>query len=78
MLLCFLCGRVGGSFVAWTSGYYSEKGKRDLLREEWPKLLKEAHEKARAEEAGKRLTTKEDIDNVNRTGSSCNARNGKN
>ena len=55
---------LGGSFVAWIGGYYAERGKRDLLREEWPKLLDEAREKAHAEEAGKRLATKEDIDSV--------------
>src|ERR1700691_319675 len=51
---------LGGSFVAWIGGYYAERGQRDLLREEWAKVLQEAREKAHAEEAGKRLATKED------------------
>lgn len=55
---------IGGSFVAWIGGYYSEKGKRKLLREEWPKLLAEANEIEYQKERGKRLATKEDIDNV--------------
>lgn len=55
---------IGGSFVAWVSGYYSEKGKRDLLREEWPKLLAEAKEKAYQEESGRRLATKDDVENI--------------
>jgi len=63
-LFTLLGAVLGGTLVAWFSGYYSEKGKRDLFREEWPKLLDEAYAKARAEEAGKRLATKEDIDNI--------------
>jgi hypothetical protein len=55
---------VGGSFVAWIGGYYSEKGKRKLLIEEWPKIMAEARKKSYEEEIGKRLATKEDIDNV--------------
>ena len=55
---------IGGSFVAWIGGYYSEKGKRDLLVEEFPKLLVETRNKAYEEEKGKRLATKDDIENV--------------
>jgi hypothetical protein len=63
-LFSFLGAIFGGSFIAWISGYYSEKGKRELLREEWPKLLDEARQKSYAEETGKRLATKDDIGNV--------------
>jgi hypothetical protein len=63
-LFGFLGAILGGSFIAWISGYYSEKGKRELLREEWPKLLNEARQKSYAEEVGKRLATKDDIGNV--------------
>jgi hypothetical protein len=55
---------IGGSLVAWLSGYYSEKGKRKLMREEWPNLLAEAHEKAYEEERAKRIATKDDIESV--------------
>src|SRR5258708_34762309 len=55
---------IGGSLVAWMSGYYSEKGKRKLMREELPNLLAEANKRAYEEERGKRLATKEDIKNV--------------
>jgi hypothetical protein len=63
-LFSFLGAILGGSFIAWISGYYSEKGKRDLIREEWPKLLDEARQKSYEEETGKRLATKDDIGNV--------------
>jgi hypothetical protein len=63
-LFSLLGAVIGGSFVAWIGGYYSEKGKRDLFAEEFPKLLAEAREKAYAEETGKRLATKDDIENV--------------
>jgi hypothetical protein len=63
-LFGFLGAILGGSFIAWITGYYSEKGKRQLLREEWPKLMTEARQKSYEEEAGKRLATKEDIGNV--------------
>ena len=63
-LFGFLGAILGGSFIAWITGYYSEKGKRDLLREEWPKLLEEARQRSYEEEAGKRLATKADIENV--------------
>lgn len=63
-LFSLLGAILGGSFVAWISGYYSEKGKRELLREEWPRLLDEARQKSYEEETGKRLATKDDIGNV--------------
>ena len=63
-LFSLLGALIGGSLVAWIGGYYSEKGKRKLLTEEWPKLMVEARETAYHEEEGKRLATKDDIDNV--------------
>jgi len=63
-LFTLLSAFVGGSLVAWLGGYYSEKGKRKLLREEWPRMLAETGEKAFVEEMAKRLASKEDIANV--------------
>lgn len=53
---------IGGSLVAWLSGYYSEKGKRLLINKEFPKLLQQASEIAYVEEKGKRIATVEDLE----------------
>jgi hypothetical protein len=50
--------------VAAIGAYYSEKGRRKLIKEGWPRLLAEARDKSYAEERSKRLATKEDIENV--------------
>jgi hypothetical protein len=55
---------LGGSLVAWLSGYYSEKGKRKLIKELWPELLVQARDTAYETEKGKNLATKEDVDQV--------------
>jgi hypothetical protein len=55
---------IGGSLVAWMSGYFSEKGKRKLLREELNDILEEARQEAYAKKRGEQIATKEDIDNV--------------
>jgi hypothetical protein len=55
---------VGGSLVAWLSGYYSEKGKRKLLNEEFPRLLEQARQTSYETEKGKNAATKEDIQQV--------------
>jgi hypothetical protein len=64
-LLFNLAGAIlGGSLVAWLSGYYSEKGKRKLIKEEFPTLLAQARDTAYETEKGKNLATKEDVHQV--------------
>jgi hypothetical protein len=55
---------IGGSLIAWLSGYYSEKGKRKLISEEFPKLLEQARQTAYEAEKGKNVATKEDLQQV--------------
>ena len=55
---------IGGSLVAWLSGYYSEKGKRKLIQEEFPRVLEQARQNSYEQEKGKNLATKEDIQQV--------------
>jgi hypothetical protein len=52
---------IGGSLVAWLAGYYSEKGRRELISKEFPKLLEQAKLTAYEEQKSKNLATREDI-----------------
>lgn len=64
LLVAGICGLIGGTIGSYFKGYSSRKGENRANYEDLPSLLKQEFARAFEQEAGKRLATHQDIENV--------------
>jgi hypothetical protein len=64
LLAAGICGLIGGTIGSYFKGYSSRKGENRANYEDLPSLLKQEFARAFEQEAGKRLATHQDVENV--------------